>query len=103
MKISRKLTALILALIMMLSLTACGGDSSSGSGEGSTGELSENEVLIVGVSALPNGIDPEYHNSLDAMSLAANVYETLLDWNVIENENGSSRNNLSEPFNMKII
>ena len=92
MKKSKRILAGILALGMMLSLAACGGKDSSSSGQGGQSggaALSPNEILVVGVSALPNGIDPEYHNSLEAMALSANVYERLLDWAVTTNENGT--------------
>ena len=83
----------MLTLAMMFCVTACGeGESEEQLPQGGSqenGELSPNEILVVGVSALPNGIDPEYHNSLEAMSLAANVYERLLDWEITTNENGT--------------
>ena len=96
MKKHVRIISCILALVMMLALVACG-DKSETAGTGATdaaapaapAELTENEILVVGVSSLPNGIDPEYHNSLEAMSLAANVYETLLDWDITTNENGT--------------
>ena len=89
MKNSKRFLFLVLAMAMLLSLAACGGgDETSPDGSGSA-EYGPNEVLVVGVSSLPNGIDPEYHNSLEAMGLAANVYECLLDWNIVENENGT--------------
>ena len=89
MKNSKRFLFLVLAMAMLLSLAACGGGDEASPEGSSDDEYGPNEVLVVGVSSLPNGIDPEYHNSLEAMSLAANVYERLLDWNIVENENGT--------------
>lgn len=90
MKNCKRIIAGILMLVMLLSMAACGGtEKEQGPGGPGEDELSANEILVVGVSALPNGIDPEYHNSLEAMSLAANVYERLLDWEITTNENGT--------------
>ena len=80
MKKFRKLTSLALALVMALSLVACGGGEIGGESQptgGETAGVTEDRMFNVVMTAAYTGFDPL--KTIDAAStyITAQIYETL--------------------------
>ncbi len=67
----KKLYALLLALVMVLSLVACGGNS-SGSGEASS--------IAVCLASEPDTLDPALNSAVDGATLIAHLFSGLAKW-----------------------
>ncbi|MDD2476994.1 MAG: ABC transporter substrate-binding protein [Dysgonamonadaceae bacterium] len=87
----KKLLIAVLVVIFTVSFVACGQNNSNVDNQpaGDNGQQEGKDILIVAARALPPGIDTDFHTTLEALEMEANLYETLLGWERVQNENGT--------------
>lgn len=68
----KKVLALILALVMVLSLAACGGDDET--------TIADKNTLAVCLASEPDTIDPALNSSVDGATLVAHLFSGLAKW-----------------------
>ena len=84
----RNMISLILAAFMVLGCASCGSAESTeeGGNESSAASSNESKTLIWAVPATPNGMDHEYHYSNEAHEAERNVYDSLLNFETVYDE-----------------
>lgn len=78
----KKIIALALASIMVLSLVACGGSESK-----KTTEVKNKDVLPVCLASEPDTIDPALNSAVDGATLLAHLFQGLAKWSQDANGN----------------
>ena len=88
MKIRTRISAFLSAMAMMFACVACGGNAGSSDNSDSSNitNVSRDKTLIWAVPATPNGMDHEYHYSNEAHEAERNVYDSLLNFETIYDE-----------------
>lgn len=77
----KKVLALLLTLGMILSLAACGGQSSGGDASGEAGDASAGlQSLAVCLASEPDTIDPALNSSVDGATLVLHLFSGLSKW-----------------------
>ena len=77
----KKTLAMLLALVMMLSLVACGGSSSSNDSE----EVAQS--LAVCLASEPDTLDPALNSAVDGATMLIHLFSGLAKWVIDENGN----------------
>ena len=75
----KKIMAMILALVMMLSLVACGG--------GSKNDTADVNSLSVCLASEPDTLDPALNSALDGATMILHLFSGLSTW--AQDENGN--------------
>ena len=93
----KKIISLLLALVMVLSLAACGGSSeesteaTQAATEAATGETAAVETsgssMAVCLSSEPDTIDPALNSAVDGATLVSHLFSGLAKWS--QDENGA--------------
>ena len=98
-KTIKSVLCLILALVMTVSLVACGGKNTNGgnrtsTGSGDTASGAAKDTLTVAMSAAANTLDPHQANLAHAINALNPVYETLVRYD----DNGEIQGLLAESW-----
>ena len=92
----KKILALILALVMVLSMVACG-SSDDASDASDSAEVVVPTTLTVGLSSEPASLDPQNTGFNAGISMSGMfIYDTLLSWNA---ETGTVEPNVITEWN----
>jgi len=86
----KKILSLLMALVMLLSLSACSGDNGSTDNGQTTNPIdttNEKTELTMGYQTDPEGFDPQRTAAASTFSITNNIYDTLVgvtsDWEII--------------------
>ena len=79
MKKFKKTLCVVLSLVMLLSLTACGGNKEKADGgkDGGKDEGKANGVIVIGVKGDVTSLDPHKENDSTSAQAVRSIYETL--------------------------
>ena len=80
----KKILALILALVMSLSLVACGGGDSA---ETDGGDAAAATSLAVCLASEPDTLDPALNSAVDGATMIAHLFSGLAKWSQDANGN----------------
>ena len=80
MKKFKKTLCVVLSLVMLLSLTACGGNKEKADGgkDGGKDEGKANGVIVIGVKGDVTSLDPHKENDSTSAQAVRSIYETLV-------------------------